>query len=127
MVYRSSGSGQQLGYLGGVRWKRGDYLVKASYEYATRLPDEQEIFGDGRLTKENMDLKHEHRDNINMNGRYRVENGDESLELSVGYFYGRVSDIVLLQPYIHITSFINYDKAEVKDFEVKTVYTAGRH
>src|SRR3546814_17935606 len=90
MGYRSSGSGQQLGYLGGVRWKRGDYLVKASNEYATRLPDEQEIFGAGRLKKENMELKPEHSDNIKLNGRYRVENGDRTLALSAGLFYRQV-------------------------------------
>jgi len=126
MGYRSSGSGQQLGYLGGLRWSRGNYLLKASYEYATRLPDEYEIFGDARLIKENMDLQPEKSHNINLNGQYRLENGERSLTLSAGLFYRRVKDIIFLQLDIPFSRYINYEQARVKGFELEANYVPAK-
>lgn len=126
MGYQSSGSGQRLGYLGGLRWNRGNYLLKASYEYATRLPDESEIFGDGRLTKENMDLQPERSHNINLNGQYQVENGAHTYTLSAGLFYRKVQDIIFLQLDIPFSRYINYEHAEVKGIELESSYTLSR-
>nr|WP_084406933.1 TonB-dependent receptor plug domain-containing protein [Pedobacter panaciterrae] len=118
----SSGSDQQLGYLAGLRWTRGAYLLKASYEYANRLPDEYEVFGDARLTKENMDLKPEKSHNINLNGQYTISEGGQSLNLSAGLFYRKVQDIIFLQLDIPFSRYINYERAEVKGFEFEVSY-----
>ncbi|RDC55812.1 TonB-dependent receptor [Pedobacter chinensis] len=126
MGYRSSGTGQQLGYLGGLRWNHGKYLFKASYEYATRLPDEYEIFGDARLIKENMNLKPEKSHNVNLNGQYTVENGEQSLTLSAGLFYRKVQDIIFLQLDIPFSRYINYERAQVKGFELEANYVPVR-
>ncbi len=127
MGFRSTGSGQQLGYLAGLRWKRGNYLIKSSYEYATRLPDEYEIFGDARLIKENMDLKPEKSHNINLNGQYRVQDGERSFTLSGGLFYRKVQDIIFLQLDIPFSRYINYERAEVKGFELESSYAPSRY
>ncbi|WP_204353193.1 TonB-dependent receptor plug domain-containing protein [Pedobacter yulinensis] len=127
MGYRSAGSEDQLGYLGGLRWSRGSYLLKASYEYATRLPDEYEVFGDARLVKENMNLRPEKSHNINLNGEYRLGSADRLLTLSAGLFYRKVKDGIFLQLDIPFNRFINYESTRVKGFEVEGSYVAGRH
>lgn len=58
------------GYFGGgdaVRVRLTDALwAKASYERATRLPNVNEVFGDGGLTIRNLELVPEESDNINL-------------------------------------------------------------
>ncbi len=124
--WQSSSSGEQLGYLGGLRWNTGRYMLKVSYEYANRLPDEYEIFGDARLIKENMDLKPEKSHNVNLNGQYSFQEGDHSLTLSTGLFYRKVKDIIFLQLDIPFSRYINYERAEVKGFEVEANYAPSK-
>lgn len=120
--WRSSVNNQQLGYLAGLRWNNDRFMAKLSYEYANRLPDEHEIFGDGRMTKENMSLKPEKSHNVNINGQYSLE-GDHHLALSAGLFYRKVKDIIFLQLDIPFNRYINYERSEVKGFEVEADYT----
>jgi vitamin B12 transporter len=50
-----------------LRYRLADGLwSKASYEYATRLPQPDEVFGDGALTEENLDLAPETSHNANL-------------------------------------------------------------
>lgn len=116
--WRSNNDGQQWGVLSGLRWSSGDILSKLSYEYASRLPDEYEIFGDGRLTKENMDLQPEKSHNINLNGQYRTEKYD----ISTGFFYRKVRDIIVLQLDIPFSRYINYEHALIKGVEIEGNY-----
>ena len=56
-----------LGVGDSVRWRlRPGLLTKASYEYATRLPRPDEIFGDGVLVHDNLDLVPERSHNANL-------------------------------------------------------------
>ncbi|WP_233262208.1 TonB-dependent siderophore myxochelin receptor MxcH [Vitiosangium sp. GDMCC 1.1324] len=56
-----------VGVGDGVRVRLGHELyAKASYELATRLPRPDEIFGDGLLVNDNLDLKPEHSHNLNL-------------------------------------------------------------
>jgi outer membrane receptor protein involved in Fe transport len=126
MGYQSSGDGQSLGYMAGLRWKRGNYLIKSSYEYATRLPDEYEIFGDARLIKENMDLNPEKSHNVNLNAQYQAGNGDRNLTLSAGLFYRKVEDIIFLQLDIPFSRYINYERAKVKGIELEANYAPSK-
>jgi len=51
----------------GLRVRLSSWLyAKASYEYATRLPATDEVFGDGVLTRANLDLKPEVSHNFNL-------------------------------------------------------------
>lgn len=126
MGYQSSGDGQNLGYMAGLRWKSGNYLIKSSYEFATRLPDEYEIFGDARLIKENMDLKPERSHNVNLNAQYQAVNGDKNLTLSAGLFYRKVQDIIFLQLDIPFSRYINYERAAVKGAELEANYAPSK-
>lgn len=121
--WRSAVSNRQLGYLAGLRWNNERFMAKLSYEYANRLPDENEIFGDGLMTKENMSLKPEKSHNLNINGQYTLETEYHNLNLSAGLFYRKVTDIIFLQLDIPFNKYINYERSEVKGFEVEANYT----
>ncbi len=43
-----------------------ELIAKASYEWATRLPRPDEIFGDGILVNDNLELRPEHSHNLNL-------------------------------------------------------------
>jgi vitamin B12 transporter len=58
---------QRFGVGDALRFRFQDGLWgKASYEYATRLPQADEVFGDGALTEENLDLAPESSHNYNV-------------------------------------------------------------
>lgn len=64
----------RFGFGEGVRLVLSDWLyVKASYEFATRLPRADEIFGDGVLIHANLELKPEISDNGNLGARLELE------------------------------------------------------
>src|SRR5699024_8793812 len=52
--FRTAGLGNNIRYALSDQW-----LVKASYEWATRLPRTNELFGNGSLIRPNMSLKPE--------------------------------------------------------------------
>lgn len=57
----------QLGGGAALRLRLGTPLyLKASYERATRLPRPDEVFGNGVLIQENLDLEPEHSHNLNL-------------------------------------------------------------
>jgi vitamin B12 transporter len=56
-----------VGVGNSARFRFSDALhAKASYEWATRLPRPDEVFGDGVLTHENLDLRPETSHNLNL-------------------------------------------------------------
>jgi len=125
-AWTASKSGGRLGYLAGAKWNKGRYLAKLSYEYATRLPDEYEVFGDGRLVKENLDLEPEKSHNLNLNTQYALLKGNQDLMVAVNLFYRRVKDIIFLQLDIPFNRYINYEEAEIKGVELEVNYSPLR-
>nr|WP_305121118.1 TonB-dependent receptor plug domain-containing protein [Pedobacter xinjiangensis] len=124
--WRSANDTSRIGYLAGLRWTKGRFLTKVSYEYATRLPDEIEIFGDGVLSKENMDLQPEKSHNVNLNARYSIINGDNRLTLSADLFFRKVKDGIFLQKDIPYNRYINFEHSEIKGFEFEASYATGK-
>ena len=120
--WKAESQGDQFGHLVGLRWDLGVVSLKSSYEYATRLPDELEVFGDARLIKENMELQPEKSHNINLNGQYSLQRGEQSLTASAGLFYRRVRDIIFLQLDIPFSRYINYDQSRIMGFETEVNY-----
>ncbi|MEM9694156.1 MAG: TonB family protein, partial [Myxococcota bacterium] len=71
---RSDRSTRRLGVGNAFRYRFIDELMaKLSYEYATRLPDPEEIFGDGVLTVANLELQPEVSHNVNLEVYAKVE------------------------------------------------------
>ena len=70
-----------------------DLFVKASYEKATRLPDETEAFGDLMLVKPNPTLVPELSDNYNLNLVYN----SKFIDLEASLFYRNINQIIYLR------------------------------
>jgi vitamin B12 transporter len=89
----------RFGFGEGVRLVLTDWLyVKASYEFATRLPRADEIFGDGVLIHANLELEPEISDNANLGARLELERsvaGDVTLDVN-GFLRDTKRQIVLL-------------------------------
>ncbi|MFD1605615.1 TonB-dependent receptor [Flavobacterium artemisiae] len=121
-AWKSSKDDSQFGYLAGLKWAEKNYLIKFSYEYATRLPDESEIFGDAVMIRENLDLKPEKSQNLNLNAEYSILRENSSLTFSGGLFYRNAKDGIFLQYDIPFSRYINYEQTEIKGFEFETNY-----
>ncbi|WP_233622049.1 TonB-dependent receptor plug domain-containing protein [Flavobacterium agrisoli] len=125
-AWKSSKNDQQFGYLGALKWQKESTLLKLSYEYATRLPDEFEIFGDARMVKENLDLNPEKSHNVNLNGQYTLTQANSSVTFSANLFYRKVKDIIFLQLDIPFNRYINYEKSNIKGLEIETNYIVNK-
>lgn len=119
-AWKSSKDDSQFGYLAGFKWAEKNYLIKFSYEYATRLPDESEVFGDAVMIRENLDLKPERSQNLNLNGEYSILNN--SLTFSGNLFYRNAKDGIFLQYDIPFSRYINFEQTTIKGFEFETNY-----
>lgn len=89
-------SNSAWGVADGIRYNINQYSsVQLSFETALRLPEQDELFGDGNLKLSNFELKPERSININAGykvavpGRYRAE---------VNAFYRYTKDLILLMP-----------------------------
>ncbi|MEM1002260.1 MAG: TonB-dependent receptor, partial [Bacteroidota bacterium] len=95
------------GYGAGIRWEFSDkWAVKSSYEYATRLPGADELFGDGGLVRPNVELNPERSHNLNLELGY-TDNSNQvgSLRASVNGFYRDTEDLIIL---LGFTQFFTY-------------------
>ncbi len=90
---------QRVGFGDAVRLRLGPWLaVKASYEYATRLPSPDEVFGNGVLILPNLRLQPEtsHNTNVTVHTESRNETiGSLTLEVN-GFLRASEQLIVLL-------------------------------
>lgn len=112
-----------LGYAQSFRYRLSDKLLaKASYEYATRLPDEFELFGDFTLVRPNPFLEPEQSHNVNLAGQY---NG-EKLQLDFNTFYRLTENIIWLRTSQFFAQYQNLLKAAVQGIDVEVRYQALR-
>lgn len=102
------GVGQSFKYVFTPAW-----LVKASYEYATRLPDEQEVFGDYALTKANPALQAEKSHNINLGMQWKRPH----FRAELTGFYRRIDNIIYLRTSQFYAQYQNLLKAQVTGVE----------
>jgi vitamin B12 transporter len=75
-------------------------LLKASYEYATRLPRSDEVFGDGALVTPNLELTPESSHNLNVGARLSrdLEGHWGQLVAEVSGFLRRTDDMIIELP-----------------------------
>jgi vitamin B12 transporter len=89
---------QRVGIGDGIRYRLTPTLaLKASYEWATRLPSRDEVFGDGILIQPNLALAPERSHNANLGARYEHDGRHGTLAAEANLF-ARLADhlIVLL-------------------------------
>ncbi|MEM9328854.1 MAG: TonB-dependent receptor plug domain-containing protein, partial [Bacteroidota bacterium] len=71
--------------------------TKLSYEYAYRLPRPDEIFGDGQLITENLELRPENSHNVNFQTSFINQPGAKrKWEIHSNLFLRRIDDLILL-------------------------------
>lgn len=123
-------SEQRFGVGDGVRFRiTPSLLVKASYEFATRLPQPDEVFGDGMRVLPNVDLRPETAHNVNLGPRLdlrRTPAGAFTAELNG---FARYSDeLIVLLAGTRVTRFENVYKARSLGVEGAVRWTSpGRY
>jgi len=113
-----SQSRNRSGFSEALKWQPVvPLVVKVSYEYATRIPDAEELFGDFSLIKQNATLKPETSHNINLGISYSqpVWSGE------LNAFYRRTDDIIYLQIAQYTAQYQNLLKSAIAGLETSFV------
>ncbi|WP_345124205.1 TonB-dependent receptor domain-containing protein [Hymenobacter antarcticus] len=110
---------QWLGANQLLRWQPAPaWVLKGSYEYAARLPDEYELFGDGVLVRANPALKAETSHNANLEVRY----ARPTWSAEVGGFLRAADNVIYQPPSIRDTQNQNLLKARTLGAEAAVRY-----
>ena len=132
---KKSNTTSQIGWIEAMKYEpfRGFHL-KASYQRAIRLPNSQELFGDGIITFPAAGLRPEKSHNFNL-GLLIDENGIlglSRLQFEVNGFYMQVSDMIKLIKQHMAAGYVNAEKVHIKGIETElkldispTVYAYG--
>ena len=125
----------QIGWIEAIKYEpfRGFHL-KASYQRAIRLPNSQELFGDGIITFPAAGLKPEKSHNFNLG--FLIDKNDilglSRLQFEVNGFYMQVSDMIKLMKQHMAAGYVNAEKVHIKGIETElkldispTVYAYG--
>lgn len=115
-----------LGYGVATRYKLSEMAgFKVSFEHAYRLPEVEELFGDGITVIANTKLKPEESDNINVGGYYSVTCGDHKVTFEASGFYRNAKDFINAMPGGTYSSYANIGKVRITgmDGEVKYTYS----
>ena len=115
----ASASKQQVGWSESIKWQMTrQWLFKLSYEYATRLPDEMEVFGDFSLVKANPAITPEVSHNFNCIAQFN--RGTFSGALNA--FYRLTDNIIFLQASPRSSQYQNLLKAQSAGIEAEANY-----
>lgn len=90
---------QRFGIGDGLRWHLSDGLsLKASYEWSTRLPSVDELFGDGKLVDPNLGLAPETSHNVNLELAAAHEGSLGTLATQVDGFWREANGLIVPIP-----------------------------
>ncbi|MEM8928824.1 MAG: carboxypeptidase-like regulatory domain-containing protein [Bacteroidota bacterium] len=91
-------STNNLGAGNGIRYDWSDrFSTKLSYEYAIRLPRQDEIFGDGQLIAQNLELSPENSHNFNLGLTYGSrEYAKIDWQVQTNFFVRQIDDLIFL-------------------------------
>lgn len=89
-------SGSTWGVADAIKYQfNARHLLRFSVEYATRLPEQNELFGNAIFIIPNFDLVPERSFNLNLGYRYQKE---QRYHAEINTFYRRTKDMILLVP-----------------------------
>jgi outer membrane receptor protein involved in Fe transport len=117
-------SENKWGWMEGLSYRPHErWLGKASYEYATRLPDDVEVYGDAIRTSGNFNLKPERSHNYNLQVQYNSrKRGVGGLEIMANYFIRNTSQLIHLYRDIPKSYYLNQDKVKIQGIEFDVQY-----
>jgi outer membrane cobalamin receptor len=120
MVFNpASHSKEQVGWSESLKWDvNRHWLVKLSYEYATRLPDEMEVFGDFSLVRANPSIEPENSHNLNFSARYNRS----AFSAGVNTFFRLTDNIIFLQASPRSSQYRNLLKSLSAGVEAEVSY-----
>lgn len=116
--------GSHTGYLAAARYQFSpELMVRLGYERASRIPDQEEIFGDNRFLLSNFELGPEQSNNINLGFLYEDrfhQFGNTRIEVSG--FYRKLEDLIKLDVSIPFSIYRNQGAGTVigGEFEAST-------
>lgn len=108
-----------FGFLQSLRYHVSKYfLIKSSYEYATRLPDEIELFGDFTLVRPNPFLEPEQSHNLNLGFQVNTQkfNWDTNL------FYRDTDNVIWLRTSQFFAQYQNLLKSRTLGIDTELQY-----
>ena len=110
-----SNTTNKFGYNFGLRYNLTNALfLKASHEFAIRLPLAAELFGDGALITPSINLNPEEAYNYSLGLVYdRYYHPQKRVQLETNAFYLDVDHLIQLAGAGLTTGFINYSKAQI--------------
>jgi hypothetical protein len=116
---RSSCKQINCGVNQALRWRFSQrFLVRTSYEYATRLPDATEAFGDFLDTNPNPSIKPERSNNLNLG----MQNNHKKYGFEINAFYRYTDQIIYLKSSRFFSQYQNLLKAETRGAEAECYY-----
>ncbi|WP_314951552.1 TonB-dependent receptor [Tannerella forsythia] len=119
---KKSNKTSQIGWIEAMKYEpfRGFHL-RASYQRAIRLPNSQELFGDGIITFPAAGLKPEKSHNFNLG--FLIDKNDvlglSRLQFEVNGFYMQVSDMIKLMKQHMAAGYVNAEKVHIKGIETE--------
>lgn len=132
---KKSNTTSQIGFIEAVKLEPfSDFHLKASYQRAIRLPNSQELFGDGIITFPAAGLRPEKSHNFNMGFLFDKNDvlGLSRLQFEVNGFYMQVNDMIKLMKQHMAAGYVNAEKVHIKGIETElkldispTVYAYG--
>ena len=97
--------------------------IKASYENTWRLPEGEEIFGDGLLLKNNPYLRPEHSNNLNIGLALSKTVNKHKFEGEINYLYRKSSDFIQVKSTGQYSFVLNLDSVRTSGVEWGVRYT----
>ena len=112
---------QNLGYLSSFKYSiLPNWFVKTSYERGYRLPEANEIFGNGFTTVANPELVPENSNNINLGTNFNIAQGQLSNQLNV--FYRDTENFIRITDGGRASQYENTFKVLIKGFDYDISY-----
>lgn len=125
-IERSTQSGNYWGLADALKFQLSpSSLLRGSVEYAYRLPERDELFGNNIFIVPNFELKPERSWNLNLGYRYEQY---KKLMIEANTFYRNTQDLILLVPIqTPNAQYRNQDKVRGFGFDIDATYAISKH
>lgn len=120
----SEGTNNYFGYGTALRYKFSNNSgIKASFEHTYRIPEVEELLGDGINILANPKLKPESSDNLNLGAYYKfVLQEEHSVSLEANGFFRKAKDFILLLPGGIFSTYNNVGKVNITGIDADVKY-----